>query len=276
MHTFKNALAALTVLAIYLTVSTKAQSYSYKSSAPLCSAKDLSVFSCSPESAVTDSCCVEDPGGLLLQTQLYNPNLGPADTWTIHGLWGDFCNGSYPASCDPARAYQDVPKILREYREFELIDTMTELWLNDPPVTTENGTDADLWAHEWSKHGTCMSTLRPSCYRHYTRARELVDFYKAAVRLYRSLPTFQFLKFCGIVPSSDQTYALNDVQRCLTQATGGFVPHLGCNTEGEFNEVWYYFHWMGMIRDGEVAGTNSTSGSTCPPTGIKYLPKIGE
>lgn len=87
----RNTLVVLMVLAIYFTVSTRAPIHSPQ--APICSSKDLQVLSCSMLSNSTNSCCVENPGGLLLQTQLYNPRLAPADTWTIHGLWGDYCDG---------------------------------------------------------------------------------------------------------------------------------------------------------------------------------------
>jgi ribonuclease T2 len=146
---------------------------------------------------------------------------------------------------------------------------------NDPPVTATNGSDADLWAHEWSKHGTCMSTLRPQCYDYYSRAQELVDFFTATVRLSQTLPTFQFLDACGIKPSSNTTYALADIENCLAKATGDQVPHLGCSADGNLNEVWYYFYWAGRIKDGSVVRTNSTFPSKCPATGIKYLPKVG-
>lgn len=86
-----NALVAFMVLAIYFAISTYGPGHD--SHASICSSKDLEVLSCSSRSNVTDSCCVENPGGLLLQTQLYNPRLGPADSWTIHGLWSDYCNG---------------------------------------------------------------------------------------------------------------------------------------------------------------------------------------
>ena len=49
----------------------------------------------------TDSCCVETYGGLVLATQFWDVYTGfesqgqvlPKDSWTIHGLWPDFCNG---------------------------------------------------------------------------------------------------------------------------------------------------------------------------------------
>lgn len=57
---------------------------------------------------VTDSCCTETFGGLVLSTQYWDTYTGlessgqmlPRNTWTLHGLWPDFCNGSYTQYCD--------------------------------------------------------------------------------------------------------------------------------------------------------------------------------
>lgn len=47
-----------------------------------------SQLSCHNTTAV-DTCCLNYPGGLILQTQFWdtNPPVGPSDSWTIHGLW---------------------------------------------------------------------------------------------------------------------------------------------------------------------------------------------
>jgi ribonuclease T2 len=97
--------------------------------------------------------------------------------------------------------------------------------------------------------------------------------------MYKALPTNIFLSRCGIIPTNATTYTLKDMETCLTGATGGFVPHLGCNSEGYLNEVWYYFHLRGKAGNAEVGeygfeGTNSTFPSTCPTDGIKYPPKL--
>jgi ribonuclease T2 len=36
-----------------------------------------------------DTCCLNYPGGHLVQTQFWdtNPATGPSNSWTIHGLW---------------------------------------------------------------------------------------------------------------------------------------------------------------------------------------------
>ena len=113
-----------------------------------CTPKELQTLSCSPESLTTNACCVESPGGLLLHTQLYNwnPGLGPKDSWTIHGLWSDYCNGmttslkekakqliscgsgSYPSSCDPSRAYTNLPEIFEDYDLEWLLAYFNQFW----------------------------------------------------------------------------------------------------------------------------------------------------
>lgn len=59
--------------------------------------------SCRNSSAVQDLCCFNAPGGLLLQTQFWdtNPQTGPVNSWTIHGLWVGPVNlfGKPPNEC---------------------------------------------------------------------------------------------------------------------------------------------------------------------------------
>ncbi|KIJ47298.1 hypothetical protein M422DRAFT_45852 [Sphaerobolus stellatus SS14] len=45
------------------------------------------ILSCSPEAASTNTCCVVNPGGILVHTQFWDLNVGQPDSWGIHGLW---------------------------------------------------------------------------------------------------------------------------------------------------------------------------------------------
>jgi ribonuclease T2 len=140
------------------------------------------ILSCHlPSSSPVDTCCTESPGGLVLLTQFWD-NKGPADSWTIHGLWPDNCDGTFESSCDPARAYPDPERILADAGKTALLSYMRTHWKG-------LGTDEQLWQHEWAKHGTCLSTLRPDCYANYHHGDEAAEYFEQTVALHKALNT---------------------------------------------------------------------------------------
>lgn len=134
------------------------------------------VLSCSANAnaSIVDSCCAETYGGLLLATQFWDTYTGresqgqllPEDTWTLHGLWPDFCNGSYTQYCDLNRQYDPSPSPKTQnglpngtvvppwtgpsidtfgiipFGRYDLLDYMNTFWVN------QGGSNADFWAHE--------------------------------------------------------------------------------------------------------------------------------
>ena len=64
-------------------------------------AREPPVFSCENTTAFANSCCNVAKGGLVLQTQFWDTYTGyeeegqllPENSWTIHGLWPDNCDG---------------------------------------------------------------------------------------------------------------------------------------------------------------------------------------
>jgi ribonuclease T2 len=135
---------------------------------------------------ITDTCCFNTPGGLMLQTQFwdYSPATGPVDSWTIHGLWPDHCDGTFDASCDPSRAYTGISTILTNFGKTSTLNYMNTYWKD------YQNNDESFWEHEWSKHGTCISTLNPSCYTGYQTGEELADFFEKTVNLFQGLPSY--------------------------------------------------------------------------------------
>ncbi len=87
-------------------------------------------LSCHNTTDVENTCCFLAPGGQLLQTQFWdtNPATGPADHWTVHGLWPDHCDGTFDANCDPGRAYTNITQILEAYNQTNLLTYMETYW----------------------------------------------------------------------------------------------------------------------------------------------------
>ncbi|CEO59498.1 hypothetical protein PMG11_04173 [Penicillium brasilianum] len=226
-----------------------------------------SVFSCQ-SSSTEATCCFNYPGGALLQTQFWDtsPSTGPTDSWTIHGLWPDNCDGTYQASCDSARAYTNISDILQAQGRDDLLSYMQQYWVDI------DGDDESFWAHEWGKHGTCINTIDPDCYTSYTAQEEVGDFFQKVVDLFKGLDTYKALSDAGITPSSSKTYTQKQIQAALTSLHDGASVYLGCSS-GKLNQVWYFYNVAGNAIDGQYEAVDTLTTSSCPTTGIKYVPK---
>ncbi|KAI0485052.1 ribonuclease M [Xylariaceae sp. FL0804] len=230
-------------------------------------------LSCHNTTKQTNTCCFNTPGGSLLQTQFWDtdPSEGPSDSWTIHGLWPDHCDGTYDEDCDSSRAYTNITEILEAFGETDLLSYMDTFWLSN------DESNEDFWEHEWATHGTCVSTLDPACFADYQPTEEVPYFFNTTVTLFQSLPTYDWLSAAGITPSSSATYKLSAIQSALSAQHGGESVYLGCDDD-ELYQVYYYFNVYGSVADGEFVPTSPDDGDTgnCPSTGVKYLPKSGE
>ncbi|KAJ7170164.1 ribonuclease [Mycena filopes] len=228
--------------------------------------------SCTNTSAVSDLCCFQAPGGQLLQTQFWDtsPSTGPSNAWTIHGLWPDHCDGTFDQTCDTSREYTGIAALLTAQGASDTLDFMNTFWKNDP----DDGTDESFWEHEWSTHGTCMSTLAVKCLPAGSpKGAEAVAFFNTVVRLYKTLPTYTWLADAGITPSSSTTHTLASMIAAL-KAGYGFTPALDC-TSGAVSQISYYYHLQGSAIDGTFVPINAPKAGSCPSTGIKYLTKTG-
>lgn len=227
-------------------------------------------ISCHNSSRIPDLCCFESPGGLLLQTQFWDthPSTGPEDSWTIHGLWPDNCDTTFNENCDPSRAYTDIASLLTDNGATDTLNFMETYWVD------MHGENEQFWEHEWSKHGTCMSTLNPQCLPSGSPdGFEAVLFFQTVVSLFQSLPTYTWLANEGITPSHDRTYTLSELLSALKRASGGIEPALDCKS-GALNAVSWYFNVKGSIADGTFVPINAPKHGDCHSSSrIKYLPK---
>lgn len=228
-------------------------------------------LSCHNTTIVENLCCFNAPGGQMLQTQFWDtqPSTGPENSWTIHGLWPDRCDGSYDANCDSSRRYSNISSILQSFGKSELLEYMHTYWKD------YKGDDNTFWEHEWNKHGTCISTLEPECYSNHKATEEVVDYFQKAVDLFKELPSYEWLAAAGIVPSTSQTYTTQAIQAAIASKRPGVTVTLGCKS-GRLNEIWYHYDVRGSLQTGEFVPSNPDGmKSSCPASGIRYLPKKG-
>ncbi|KAL8678737.1 MAG: hypothetical protein Q9186_004928 [Xanthomendoza sp. 1 TL-2023] len=217
-----------------------------------------------------DTCCFNAPGGLLLQTQFWdtNPPTGPSNSWTVHGLWPDNCDGTYEQYCDQSRQYTNITAIISAAGQTDLLNYMNTYWKD------YQGNDESFWEHEWGKHGTCISTLEPGCYDNYTPQQEVVAYFQKTVDLFKTLDSYAILSAAGIVPSSTKTYTSTQILAALAAPRGVQVSIMCRN--GEIDEIWYFYEVRGSVQTGTfVPAEPDGSKSNCPASGIKYLPKTG-
>jgi len=268
---------------------------------------DPSVLSCSAQATPNqvDSCCTETFGGLVLSTQFWQTYTGleaqgqklPNNTWTLHGLWPDFCNGSYTQYCDLSRQYDpspspnttnglpngtvvrpytgpDVGTFVTDFGHADLLQYMNTYWVN------QGAPNPAFWGHEFSKHATCYSTFDVPCYGpQYVQHQEVVEFFETAIKYYMRFPTAKWLEMVDITPSNSTTYSLADIQGQLATMHGA-TPYIGCtgpryntteqgkaenstdNGRTVVDEVWYYMHVYGRPQDGNAVPVNATSPNT--------------
>ncbi|KAK5061004.1 hypothetical protein LTR84_007545 [Exophiala bonariae] len=249
-----------------------------------------------PPKTTPDACCVNYPSGHFLQTQFWDtsPPLGPNTSFSIHGLWPDRCEGGFDQFCDSARSEHGIRSILASIagKDSELLEFMDLYWLS------ADGNNEHLWAHEWNKHGTCISTIEPSCYGKDTIPHaDLYDYFVQTTSLFRTLDTFSILSEAGILPSSERTYDLAELEEAIESSSHGFPVTLRCRS-GELNEIWYHFSVRGSLRISNKVPSSAESSSpafpflsadtirehfvpanpdgaksNCPAHNIKYLPK---
>ncbi|KAI0903652.1 ribonuclease T2-like protein [Ustulina deusta] len=234
-----------------------------------CSSTVESCSSAASSSSVS-SCCVNKPGGQFLQTQFWDtdPVTGPSNSWTIHGLWPDNCDGTYDENCDSSRDYTDITTILQNNGKSSLVSYMEDYWQSN------SESPEDFWEHEWSTHGTCVSTLDPDCYSSYTTGQEAADYFQVVVDLFKTLDTYSALSAAGITPSSTKTYTSSQIQAALLKVTGKAAV-ISCSSS-ELYQVYYGFFVDGPLANAAfVPSTIVGQSSNCPSSGIKYLPKSG-
>ncbi|KAJ1841925.1 hypothetical protein H4S02_000352 [Coemansia sp. RSA 2611] len=204
----------------------------------------IDTISC--QRADIDPCC-SPTNGLLVLAQQWDTRWGPSDQFTVHGLWPDTCQGKQlPTNgCDPARAYTNITDILARSQDARLLSDMATFW------PSNKGDNNWFWAHEWSKHGTCVTTLHPRCYASaYKPFEEVSEYFRSILDLRAKYNVHAALNASGIVPTEPEsgrrpknTYSLEQFKQAIKSAWG-VEPNVKCRGR-RLQEVWLWFQVRG-------------------------------
>ncbi|KAK1308659.1 Ribonuclease 1 [Acorus calamus] len=157
----------------------------------------------------------------------------PEADFSIHGLWPNYNDGSYPSNCDHDSPF-DSSKISN------LIPKMQSDW---PTLACPSGNGLKFWKHEWEKHGTCSESMLD----HHA-------YFETALKLKDQLNLLQVLKSSGIEPDGG-FYSLKSIKAAIKEGTG-YMPGIECNVDESRNSQLYQIY---MCVD-----SSGTSFINCP------------
>ncbi|PKI55281.1 hypothetical protein CRG98_024297 [Punica granatum] len=168
----------------------------------------------------------------------------PAE-FTIHGLWPDYNDGTWPACCT-----QDN---FDEKEISTLVDALQKYWPSYYCGSTSTcyGGKGSFWAHE--KHGTCSSSVVGDEY----------NYFVTTLNVYFKYNVTRVLFDAGYVPSNTEKYPLGGI---ITEIQNAFhtTPEIACSN-GAVQEIRLCFYKDFQPRDCAVTLPGmSVSKSSCP------------
>ena len=165
--------------------------------------------------------------------------------FTIHGLWPNNNDGSYPCYCSSESF--DPSKVQ------DLLAEMDKLW----PSFNPSSSNDKFWSHEWGKHGTCAADdpAIGSMYGYFYHGLGLRNKFSPASVLANK----------GIKPDDNYYYYESDVLSALKSGLGHNVV-LSCDNYGNIEELD-----VCVDRSLAIMDCPSSSQSQCPSK--VYLPR---
>ncbi|CAI2354981.1 unnamed protein product [Caenorhabditis sp. 36 PRJEB53466] len=127
--------------------------------------------------------------------------------WTIHGLWPNYENGSYPQNC------QGTPKHFDEHLIRDIETQLRTVWPNLYPAKSIQS----FWKHEYDKHGTCAQSD--------DRFDTELLYFKEVMRVHESINVAEGMASIG---PSDKPINADEVLKALSGVTGGKQFHFNC------------------------------------------------
>lgn len=149
---------------------------------------------------------------------------------TIHGLWPEYSDGSYPETCSPAKPFSKKALAGSLKRQLDLY------WPNQKTASTTSSQHYRFWKYEWYKHGTCSGLTQR-------------EYFESALTYQTPTPL-----------EIQKDYGKRILKRDLVEAYGGNVATI-CSKGRYLKEVR---SCLAVGADGKPSGP-----TPCPPTILK-------
>ncbi|XP_058096467.1 ribonuclease 3-like [Magnolia sinica] len=143
----------------------------------------------------------------------------PAADFSIHGLWPNYNDGSYPSNCDFESRFDPS----------EIEDLICEMQTDWPTLACPSNSGIKFWSHEWQKHGTCSESVL-----------DQHGYFQAALNLKKQANLLQILMDAGTEPD-DRFYNLNRISTAIREATG-YTPGIECNVDEDGNRQLFQIY----------------------------------
>ena len=164
-----------------------------------------------------------------------------SEDFTIHGLWPDRADGSWPQYCNDTARFS--PAAVGGLRA-----RLAAAW-----PAFGGGGDAAFWRHEWLRHGTCAAG---------GLAANETAYFEAALALHESIPLLPALAAAGIAPSDTVARPRSVLVAALAKGIGA-RPAVHCGGgrgADKVTEVWVCLEKQGLTPFDCPANVRSRGG----------------
>ncbi|PWA78091.1 intracellular ribonuclease LX [Artemisia annua] len=141
----------------------------------------------------------------------------PAEDFSIHGLWPNYVDGTYPSNCDSSNPFDDS-------KVSNLESVLEKEW---PTLACPSGDGLKFWRHEWEKHGTCAESIFDES-----------GYFEAALSLKKKANLLHALANAGIKPADGKFHTMGQIKDAITKAVG-YAPFIECNVDSKGNHQVY-------------------------------------
>ncbi|KAG0044727.1 ribonuclease T2-like [Gryganskiella cystojenkinii] len=180
------------------------------------------------------------------------------------------CPDSEPVQgCDDDRVYFDVEDRLERYlnkidKTDGFMDQMKKYW---PSNKKDNNC---FWSHEWIKHGTCVSTLDPSCQSNPVEDQDVYDYFSKVLELRSQYDLYRALAAKKIFPSQSRRFKTAAIRAAIKEQFD-VEPGLYCKN-GNLEDIRLYFEIKNRDQYELVQPTTDNWMGNCPTT-VSFPPK---